>query len=122
MLDWYNNKYANFSGRATRREYGFWVLFLFLLFLVVPYFAHFTNNFLAKAFLSTKALTFLVFIPINAVTVRRIRDLGFNGGFVFLNFIPYVNFLLVICLLIIKGEDKRNVYGENPGVLKFVEE
>jgi len=122
MLDWYNNKYANFSGRATRSEYGFWVLFVFLLFLAVPYFAHFTNNFLVKALLSTKALTFLVFIPINAVTVRRIRDLGFNGGFVFLNFIPYVNFLLVICLLIIKGEDKRNAYGENPGELKFVEE
>jgi uncharacterized membrane protein YhaH (DUF805 family) len=54
--------------------------------------------------------------------VRRIRDLGFNGGFVFLNFIPYINLLLIFCLLIIKGEDKKNAYGENPYELKIVAE
>ncbi len=54
--------------------------------------------------------------------MRRIRDLGFNGGFVFLNFIPYINLLLIFCLLIIKGEDKKNAYGENPYELKIVAE
>lgn len=59
-------------------------------------------------------MSLLLLIPFSAVTVRRIRDLGFNGGWIFLNSIPYINFLLILCLLLIKGENKKNAYGENP--------
>ena len=113
MMEWYTNSYANFSGRATRIQYGAWFLFVFFMFVVVSLFAHFTNNNLVRM-LNYTILIFLLFIPMQAFTVRRIRDLGFNGGFVFLNFIPYLNVLFVLALLILKGENKKNAYGENP--------
>lgn len=122
MLDWYKNKYANFSGRATRSEYGLSILLMLVLFYAAIFFFNFIDSYYLKAIINSKTMIFFLFIPFNAVTVRRIRDLGFNGGFVFLNFIPYVNFLLVICLLIFKGEDNRNAYGENPSELKVIEE
>ena len=122
MLDWYKNKYANFSGRANRSEYGLSILLMLVLFYAAIFFFNFIDSYYLKAIINSKTMIFFLFIPFNAVTVRRIRDLGYNGGFVFLNFIPYVNFLLVICLLIIKGEDNRNAYGENPSELKFIEE
>lgn len=121
MIEWYNNRYANFTGRATRIEYGVWIFFLILILFLAPIIPHFTSNNLALVF-NSRVLGFLLIIPLSAVTVRRIRDLGFNGGFVFLTFIPYVNFLLVLSLLIIKGEDKRNAYGENPYELEVLEE
>ena len=118
-MEWYSNKYANFSGRANRLEYGIWIIFvIFILAFVIR---RFTSNYLVLVF-DSRVLDFLLIIPLSAVTARRIRDLGFNGGFVFLNFIPYVNFLLVLSLLIVKGEDKKNAYGENPYELKIVEE
>jgi len=121
MIEWYNNKYANFSGRATRQEYGVWLIFVILILIVSPLIPHFTSNYLALVF-NSRVLGFLLIIPLSAVTVRRIRDLGFNGGFIFLNFIPYVNFLLVLSLLIIKGENKKNAYGESPYELEILEE
>ena len=123
MIEWYNNRFANFSGRATRTEYVAWLLILIILYATIPYFIwYLTNNFILRTLINSKTLIFLLFIPFNAVTVRRIRDLGFNGGFVFLNFIPYVNLLLVICLLIFKGEDEKNAYGENPYAPKIIKE
>ena len=121
MMEWYSNKYANFSGRATRLEYGIWIIFVIFIFVLAFVIRSFTSNYLALVF-DSRVLNFLLIIPLSAVTVRRIRDLGFNGGFVFLNFIPYVNFLLVLSLLIVKGEDKKNAYGENPYELEIVEE
>ena len=120
-MEWYNNRFANFSGRATRNEYGSWVFFMFLMLIVVSLFAYFIDDNLVRA-LNFQILIFLLFIPIQAVTVRRIRDLGFNGGYIFLNFIPYVNFLLILSLLILKGEDKKNAYGENPYAPEIVAE
>lgn len=120
-MEWYNNKYANFSGRATRQEYAIWFVSVFLIYILAPLIPFFTSKFLSVVF-NSKVLSFLLIIPISAATVRRIRDLGFNGGFVFLNFIPYVNFLFVLSLLIVKGEDKKNAYGENPYELEILEE
>jgi uncharacterized membrane protein YhaH (DUF805 family) len=120
-MEWYNNRFANFSGRSTRIEYGTWLLFIFLMFVVVSVFTYFIDDNLVRV-LNFQILIFLLFIPIQAVTARRIRDLGFNGGFVFLNFIPYINFLLVLTLLIVKGENKKNAYGENPYAPEIVAE
>ncbi len=121
MMEWYNNKFANFSGRASRMEYGSWILFMSIMLIVVSLFAYFIDDNLVRS-LNFQILIFVLFIPIQAVTVRRIRDLGFNGGYIFLNFIPYINFLLVLVLLIVKGENKKNAYGENPYTLDIIAE
>lgn len=114
MIEWYNNRYANFSGRATRSEYASWLLFGFLIVIVFSCFGYLSKNIIVFSFLNFKVISLLLLIPFSAVTVRRIRDLGFNGGWIFLNSIPYINLLLILCLLLIKGKNKKNAYGENP--------
>lgn len=120
MLEWYNKRYANFSGRATRSEYTTWLLLGFLIYIGGCFFGYLVKNNIVFYFLNYQVLGLLLLIPFSAVTVRRIRDLGFNGGWVFLNFIPYVNVILVLSLLIFKGEEKNNSYGENPYELEKV--
>lgn len=114
MIEWYKNYYANFTGRATRIEYAVSLLVMLLLFFAIIFFSNLTNSYFLKAFLNATTLVFFFIIPFSAVTVRRVRDLGYNGGFVFLNFIPYINFIFILCLLIVKGEEDRNAYGESP--------
>lgn len=122
MMEWYNNKFANFSGRATRREYALSILLMLVLFYAAIFFFNFIDSYYLKAIINSKTMIFFLFIPFNAVTVRRIRDLGYNGGFVFLNFIPYINLILILCLLIFKGEENRNAYGWSPYNEEIIQE
>ena len=114
MMEWYKNRFANFSGRATRSEYFTVILYGFLTLIVLSCLGYLSKNIFVLAFLNLKSISLILLIPFSAVTVRRIRDLGFNGGWFFLNFIPFVNLLLILCLLFIKGEEKKNAYGESP--------
>ena len=122
MMDWYKNKYANFSGRATRSEYAVSLLVMLISFYAVQFFFNFVDSYFLKALINSKTMIFFLFIPFNAITVRRIRDLGYNGGFVFINFIPYINLIFILCLLIFKGEENRNAYGYSPYVDELINE
>jgi uncharacterized membrane protein YhaH (DUF805 family) len=44
-----------------------------------------------------------IFVPINAVSTRRLRDIGINCGMIFLNFIPIINIFFKVFLLVKKG-------------------
>lgn len=44
----------------------------------------------------------LTFVPMQAVTTRRLLDLNANGTFVIFNFIPVLNIVFVIFLLLAK--------------------
>lgn len=113
MIEFYKRRYANFSGRATRREYALWFLFVSLFIVGILVLGFFTNNKIGS-FFNFYIFNLVLFVPFQAITVRRIRDLGFSGAFVFLNYIPIINLLLIVCLLIIKGENKKNAYGDSP--------
>ncbi len=129
--------YANFKGRASRREYWLFtiiynmiamvlmlvVLFFFFLFLIA-----FTvkNNDMAQspfigifAMLGLYLAMFLVlvpfFLPALAVTVRRLHDTGRCGWYILLSFIPIVG-LVVYYFLILQSDEESNEYGENPHI------
>lgn len=50
MMDWYNERYANFTGRSTRSEYRYYVLFNVFLVLVIYFIYKITENQLASLF------------------------------------------------------------------------
>jgi uncharacterized membrane protein YhaH (DUF805 family) len=51
-----------------------------------------------------------------AINVKRLHDVNMSGFFVILNFIPYINILLWIFLMIIKGSNGENKYGINTDI------
>ncbi len=53
-------------------------------------------------------LLLITFIPIQAVTTRRLRDLKINGGWIFVNFIPIVKVPFKVYLLIAKSKQMSN--------------
>jgi uncharacterized membrane protein YhaH (DUF805 family) len=107
----------NFSGRARRREYWSFHLFVVLILItltVVDFSAGLTfgDGPVKKGMLSTLA-GFVFMIPSFAVTVRRLHDTGRSGAWFFLCWVPLIGvlFLLGISLQDSEGD---NQYGPNP--------
>jgi uncharacterized membrane protein YhaH (DUF805 family) len=48
----------------------------------------------------------MIFVPMQAATTRRLRDLDANPTFVIFNFIPILNLVFIIFLLIAKRNIK----------------
>ncbi|CQB85961.1 Inner membrane protein yhaI [Chlamydia trachomatis] len=51
-------------------------------------------------------------IPSIAVTVRRLHDLGKGGGWIFISAIPILGGIILLILMICKGEPQTNRFGE----------
>lgn len=100
--------YFNLSGKANRVEYGIYLTLDILANFWALYFyskISFDDERIMNLFYCWLVFNF-IFIPMNAVSTRRLRHININTGFIFLNFIPIVNVFFRLFLLIKKG-DKR---------------
>ncbi|KIO50585.1 DUF805 domain-containing protein [Flavobacterium hibernum] len=108
MLEMYKKvvleNYANFNGRARRREY--WMFFL--ANLIISFVIGFLFGLLApKVAFVANFYSLLVLIPSFAVAIRRLHDVNKSGWFIL---IPIYN----IILLATEGDKGPNQYGEDP--------
>ncbi len=109
--------YANFSGRARRKEY--WMFFLFNTIFAIA--AMILDKILGLSFTSIGLpygyiyLAYFLFtlIPSLAVLVRRLHDVGKSGWFFLIGIIPLVNIWLLV-VLCTAGDMGTNEYGMNP--------
>ncbi|MDP5198236.1 DUF805 domain-containing protein [Flavobacterium sp. DG2-3] len=108
MLEMYKKvvfeNYANFKGRARRRE--FWLFTL--LNIIISYGLLFLFMALApKLSIISTLYSFAVLLPSIAVGVRRMHDVGKSGWYLL---IPFYS-LILACT---EGEKKSNQYGSDP--------
>ena len=109
------NNYANFEGRASRSEYGWVVLSVFLFVLGIFMFLGYIDASFEAIILPILLLQLLVLIPFISLCVRRLHDLGMSGWFMMLFMIPFINVILVYVVLpFIEGEGHPNQYGNVP--------
>ncbi len=104
-----------FSGRAKRFEFSICLFFEIIIQVVIFYLDFHKNlNDRTVIYMFYNYLILLItFIPIQAITTRRLRDLGINGGWIFLNFIPIINIPFKAYLLFAKSREINS--GENNG-------
>ena len=112
-MQWYNNRFANFSGRASRSEYSHHILIYVTLGLVICLMYWMTNNNLNFIF-NLCVFQLAIFVPLQAVTIRRLKDLGIKWNLFLLNFFPFFNLLLILYLLLTPVQRGENQYGEDP--------
>ena len=105
------SKYATFSGRATRSEYWWFVLFWYAIILCAVLLGVATGiEKLTSALIGI--LGAISFIPIVALRVRRLHDIGKSGWWIFLGLVPFGGFILFIFSVI--ESDGENEYGPDP--------
>ena len=101
-------KYVDFSGRARRSEFWFWMLFTAIIGTAVGFLERSDHHFLS----SIVPLAF--FLPNLAVSVRRMHDIGRSGWYVLISLIPIVGVILFIVQCCRDSVPGANKYGENP--------
>lgn len=137
-------KYATFSGRARRKEYGSWIVATFLIGLVLGALEQIGVIGISAVFVLA------TLVPQLALTVRRFHDLGYSGWFavgqigltlaafaalligVFMGLsgggggggtgvmvmigvgLLFLSFLIAMALIFLKGEEGDNAYGADP--------
>ena len=127
---------ANFSGRSSRSEYNYWLLFLFIVqfyaIIIDPPSPEFINDStnasnIGEVDAAAKNIIydplksrlfsfvyFLLIIPSSSLVIRRFHDTGKSGWYILLPFtiigiLPYYYWTCII-----PGEKKDNIYGVNP--------
>jgi uncharacterized membrane protein YhaH (DUF805 family) len=111
-MEWYvkvMKQYADFNGRARRKEYWMFVLFNIIASVILG---------AIGSLIGTTALNSIyslaVLIPSIAVGVRRLHDTGKSGWMLLVAFIPVIGFIWLLILLVTNGTPGENQYGANP--------
>ncbi len=115
-------QYADFSGRARRKEY--WMFYLFnciIAFVLLIPFA-FINDTKVILFIGLYFIYALgVMIPSIAVLVRRLHDIDKSGWWYFISFVPFIGSIWLLVLLCTEGTRGRNSYGPDPKETEIVD-
>lgn len=120
-MNWYLKvlkQYADFEGRARRKEYWMYTLFNFLFALSIILLAVIVGSVIDKGFIFFYLLYILyalgTLIPGLAVSVRRLHDTGKSGWMILVSLIPFIGGIWLLVLLATEGDGGENQYGPNP--------
>lgn len=95
--------YAIFSGRSKRPEF-WWIWLLNMVIFLPVYYSLFTglefdNPIMNISLISIYIILFIVeLVPLLALTVRRLRDVGVHWAYIFIVFVPLGAITLLIML------------------------
>ncbi|MDE6559457.1 MAG: DUF805 domain-containing protein [Muribaculaceae bacterium] len=119
-------QYATFSGRATRAEYWWVMLYMFVLLGIPSYinvgytFMNEEPSLLLQIWVGLFSLANI--IPSLALAWRRMHDIGKGGGWYFITLIPLIGTIWYLVLTLTPGEPYPNRFGEpvdNNSSLKY---
>jgi len=121
-------RYAQFEGRANRREYWMFQLFLLLaatavgaismmVAFVAAVFLEADSSWMAGITIGALALVGLLWlatiVPLIAVTVRRLHDCNQSGWLYLLALVP-MGGLVILVFALLPGTPQDNSYGPVP--------
>lgn len=99
-------KYVDFSGRASRSEY-WWFFLAYLIVAIVAIVGRLINQYIPIA------VILVVLLPLMAVTVRRLHDIGKSGWMILIGLIPIIGMLVLIYLYVQPSQPGANRWGSS---------
>lgn len=117
-MNWYLaviNKYADFSGRARRKEYWMFFVINVLISFAIGIIGAVIGGKDGLFTLSLPTLySLFIFIPSLAVLVRRLHDTGRSGWWILISLVPFIGALVLFVFTILDSDPNSNSYGPNP--------
>ncbi|MCT4664115.1 MAG: DUF805 domain-containing protein [Flavobacteriales bacterium] len=118
-MEWYlkvvKDNYANFQGRARRKEYWMFILFNFLISVGLSI----IENILGLASstgtgMISSLYSIAVLVPSIAVAIRRLHDTGKSGWNLLWFLLPVIGWIILIVYYVKEGDQGSNEYGADP--------
>lgn len=111
IIDWFVKglkNYANFTGRARRKEFWFFALTQFIILII----AQILDAILGSEFLFYVLTVLALFIPALAVSIRRLHDIGKSGWWYLIGLVPLIGFILLIIWFATETKQNNNEWGQ----------
>jgi len=109
--------WKNFSGRASRSEFWYFMLASIILGLIVSLIELATGLVSIEESNATgplsSILNLLLAIPSIAVTSRRLQDYGYSGWWQ-LSYITLIGIFVVLLWCMLSAKEDENQWGRNP--------
>ncbi|WP_030322253.1 DUF805 domain-containing protein [Streptomyces sp. NRRL B-3229] len=102
-------KYAVFSGRARRKEYWMYMLFVAIIYVVLL-----VIGIAAKVTWLPIIFYVAILLPSLGVTIRRLHDTGRSGWWILFGLVPLVGGITLFVFSVLDSEPGDNKYGPNP--------
>lgn len=108
-------KYADFSGRAQRSEYWWFMAILLLVALILTLIeVSIFTGWMAEIGVLSLIFNLATLLPAVAVTVRRLHDIDRTGWWALLILVPVIGWIILIYFNALKGTHGPNQYGADP--------
>ena len=111
-MNWYLGvlkKYADFNGRARRKEFWMFALISFIIAVILS---------VVDGMIGVPVLGAIyalgVLLPSIAVGARRFHDIGKSGWWLLIGLIPLLGGLILIIFFVLDSNPGDNKYGPNP--------
>ena len=115
-MNWYlkvvKDNYANFNGRARRKEYWMFILFNMLIYLTLQIVVDMISP--EATLVAVGLYTLALLVPSIAVAVRRLHDTGKSGWWYLIILIPLIGPIWLLVLFVTDGNKGANEFGEDP--------
>ena len=132
--------YINFNGRIRRSEFWWFMLPINLISVLLftllglyadgvlgkryyypssyyyPYYryVYYDNDSILALIIVSTIYVSCIALPVISATVRRLHDVGKNGNYIFICFVPFFGGLSLLVLLCLDSHKNSNKYGPSP--------
>jgi uncharacterized membrane protein YhaH (DUF805 family) len=107
-------KYINFSDRAARSEYWWFVLFCWGVAVALSILDNLIFNGASGYGIFSTVWGLAIIVPSIGVGVRRLHDLDKSGWWLLLSCIPIIGFFILLFWFIQQGTAGQNRFGADP--------
>jgi uncharacterized membrane protein YhaH (DUF805 family) len=110
-------QYFDFRGRARRKEYWYFSLFLIIFSIIADWSARILGMLVGsyKVYLVLYVLFCIAtLIPSISVSVRRLHDIGRRGWWLLLCLVPIIGWIWLIVWACFDSKKGENKWGHNP--------
>ena len=107
-------KYATFSGRATRAEFWYFMLFNIIVTIILSFVDEIFGTTFPESILGLfgTIYTLIALLPSWALAVRRLHDINKSGWWILLSLIPIIGGFILLIFYCIDSKG-NNEYGIN---------
>ena len=118
--------YVSWKGRATRAEYWWWTLFVFIVTLPFNFFynpgsqagleaalaagdqAAYLAELFGPAYWLLVVVSLVFLLPSLAVTIRRLHDIDRSGGWYWIFLVPVAGFIVLLVFALLPSTPGKN--------------